>query len=133
MGIETNKAIVQELLSNLGTDDLEGIAKLLDDGLVWWSAGGEYFPLSGERTKNEVMEIFGQFSENFPGGLQLKPVVMVAEGDRVTAEVVGYGVALNGRTYENYYHFSFRLQGGKVVEAKEYLDTLYAKVVLLDS
>jgi ketosteroid isomerase-like protein len=49
---------------------------------------------------------------------------MVAEGNKVAAEVRSYADLTDGRTYENQYHMLFTLRQGKIVEVKEYADTL---------
>ena len=56
-----------------------------------------------------------------------------AEGDRVAIEAESHGRLVDGRPYENQYHFLLRFDAdGKVVEFKEYLDTLYVFETLFD-
>ena len=56
-----------------------------------------------------------------------------AEDDRVAIEAESHGRLVDGRSYENQYHFLLRFDAdGKVVEFKEYLDTLYAFETLFD-
>jgi ketosteroid isomerase-like protein len=50
----------------------------------------------------------------------------------VDVEVEGHGVTAGGRNYDILYHFLFKFKDGKILEGKEYLDTLYAKVTLID-
>jgi ketosteroid isomerase-like protein len=52
---------------------------------------------------------------------------VTAEGDRVAVEAESHTHLADGRPYENQYHFLIRFDDdGKVLEFKEYLDTLYA-------
>jgi ketosteroid isomerase-like protein len=37
---------------------------------------------------------------------------------------------VSGQTYANVYHFLMRARGGKIVEWREYLDTVHARDVL---
>lgn len=131
MDTQENKKLVTRLLSKLGTDDLPGIAELLHDDLEWWAAG-KHFVFGGTIGKAKAMATFKQFSEMFPQGLILTPVTMVAEGDRVAVEVSGHGITPAGRSYDNEYHFSFVIKDGKVHRVREYHDTQYAKMILLD-
>jgi ketosteroid isomerase-like protein len=56
-----------------------------------------------------------------------------AEGDRVAVEAESSGRLVDGRPYENQYHFLLRFDvDGRVLEFKEYLDTLYVFETLYD-
>lgn len=67
-----------------------------------------------------------------PKGMRVTPTGLTAEGDRVAVEAESSGETATGRTYNNQYHFLFEVRDGKIQAAREYLDTLYAKEVLLD-
>jgi ketosteroid isomerase-like protein len=49
---------------------------------------------------------------------------LVAEGDKVAAEIRSHAELTDGRIYENQYHMLFTLRQGKIAEVKEYADTL---------
>ena len=56
-----------------------------------------------------------------------------AEDDRVAIEAESHGRLVDGRPYENQYHFLLRFDAdGRVVEFKEYFDTLYVFETLFD-
>ena len=132
MSIEGNKKLVTEFFGKISTNDLAGAFAMIHDDVVWWSAGGDLFPYSGTKTKSEWVATTSEIASIFPKGLALLPKGMVAEGERVAVEVVGHGVTPAGRNYDNLYHFLITLKDGKIIAAKEYMDTLYAKVTLLD-
>jgi ketosteroid isomerase-like protein len=67
----------------------------------------------------------------FPKGLQFEIKTLTAEEDRVAIEVESRGMHVSGRPYHNEYHFLMRIRDGRIVEFKEYLDTLHANEVLL--
>ena len=54
-----------------------------------------------------------------------------AEGDRVAVEISGEAIHASGETYNNQYHFLLRIQDGKILELKEYMDTQLAAKILL--
>ena len=56
---------------------------------------------------------------------------MIAEDDRVAAEVKGDAVHASGQVYQNEYHFLVTLKDNKIIELKEYMDTQLAAKVLL--
>jgi ketosteroid isomerase-like protein len=49
---------------------------------------------------------------------------MVAEEDKVAAEICSHAELTDGKLYENQYQMLFTLRQGKIVEAREYTDTL---------
>ena len=52
---------------------------------------------------------------------------MISEGNIVAAEAEFRAKTAMGSDYENYYHFKFILENGKVKRMKEYMDTYHAK------
>ena len=65
-----------------------------------------------------------------PGGIRLTPKAFTTEGDRVAVETESYAKHVNGKTYQNQYHFLFEVRGGKIRAVREYLDTMHANDVL---
>ncbi|WP_154214353.1 nuclear transport factor 2 family protein [Bacillus cereus] len=55
---------------------------------------------------------------------------MIAENDTVVVEAESYGEHTNGKLYRNKYHFLFKLDLGKIILVKEYMDTLHLKELL---
>ena len=82
-------------------------------------------PFSGAKTKAEYMGVVGAIQQGFPDGLELKPTSMIAEADKVAAEIESAGEHVNGRTYANRYHFLITFADDKMTHVKEYMDTLH--------
>jgi ketosteroid isomerase-like protein len=60
-------------------------------------------------------------------GLSVELKTLTAEEDRVAAELVIRGKsAADGGDYENWYHFLFRIEDGRITNIREHLDSLYA-------
>jgi ketosteroid isomerase-like protein len=57
-------------------------------------------------------------------GLDMTVIGMVAEGDKVAAEIRSHADLTDGRVYENQYHMLFTVRQGKIAEVKEYADIL---------
>ncbi len=55
---------------------------------------------------------------------------MTVEGNRAAVEVESNGTHVNGRTYNNKYHFVMVSDGEKFVEIKEYMNTLHLAKLL---
>ena len=69
-----------------------------------------------------------------PGTRTVEIQSMVAEGDFVACRfILRAKTTLRNEPYENYYHFLFRLDDGRVAEIWEYVDTLYSRRMLWPS
>lgn len=130
---QENKQIVSDVFAKISSGNISEMLNLLDDSCTWWIGGKpEDFPLAGKKSKQEITDILSSVIEPMPGGVNMKLKALTAEGERVAAEVESYGKAQNGKVYNNEYHFLFRIKDGKVIEVKEYLDTLHTKMTFLD-
>lgn len=132
MTAETNKRLVEEFFDKLSNGDAASAFDMLDDNVAWWSAGGENLVFSGTLTKDAFIQGVNSFDAIFSDGPKLIPTSMIAEGDRVAVELTGHAVLKDGRKYENLYHHVITFKDGKIVAAREYHDTLYAKIVLVE-
>lgn len=130
MGIEENKAIVDEFLRRFSVGQFTSALDLLSDDATWWVGGN--FPLSGTRSKKEMCEMLTAVTANMPSGLTLSPRGITAEGERVAVEAESYGKHTNGRTYNNHYHFVFVVRDGSIHTIREYLDTMHANWVFCE-
>jgi ketosteroid isomerase-like protein len=77
-------------------------------------------------TKAETIDIFRQTQQGcVDGRFDLTPVSFTAEEDRVALEAIGHAVnKANGRIYDNRYLHLLVCHDGKLVEMREYQDTL---------
>ena len=132
MTIESNKDLAEEFFGKVSNGDLAGAFAMLHDDLAWWSAGGENLVFSGVLSKPAFIKSMNGMGAIFPEGLKLVPTSMVAEDNRVAVEVSGQAALSDGRNYENLYHFLLTFRDGRIIAAREYHDTLYTKIVLID-
>ena len=68
--------------------------------------------------KRTTLELFERFSRS--------DWDMIAEGDRVAAEVESHGDLKNGRRYRQRYQFAIVFRAGQICTVHEYLDTQHA-------
>ena len=124
-----NKRIVLGFVEALVSGDIERARDALADDATWWIPGS--LPISGTHWgKKAIFEDFMSRVPFQPGSFSIEVCNLIGEGDCVAIEWVTRAATTDGRTYENYYHYMFRLQNEKIQEVREYLDTLYAKEVL---
>ena len=118
-----NKQVVSKFFEHFSAGEINEAFSKVSDEVSWWVPGD--LPFSGTKSKTEYLQVVGAIQKGFPGGLELNATSMIAEGSRVAVEVASYGEHANGKTYTNRYHFLMTLEQGKIVEVKEYMDTLH--------
>ncbi|MEZ4743899.1 MAG: ester cyclase [Bdellovibrionota bacterium] len=121
--LETNKEIVKSFFLNVTNGDIDAAFKLVDDNVSWWVPGT--LPFSGTKTKSEYLVVVSQITKGFPTGFKMEVVSAIAEGDSVAAEVISHGTHVNGKKYNNQYHFLIKVKNSKMIDVKEYMDTLH--------
>lgn len=122
--VEENKATIERFMADLG-NNIEGVREALADDAKWIVPQlPELSPIAGEHDKASFVKMYQDHRWAFPDGKVFTIKRMTAEGDRVAVEATGTGQSVFG-PFDNRYHFLFILRDGKVIEAKEYADSLY--------
>ena len=129
MSLEANKELARNFIAALGRADTEWVLEHYADDVVMWTAGS--LVISGPHDKSEIGEMMNGILGAFPNGLAFEVCSLTAEDDRVAIEAESRGTHVSGKPYHNQYHFLMRIRDGRIVELKEYLDTLHAHEVLL--
>ena len=128
MELQENKALVKEFVEAMRTSDVDKLKTMITDDFSWWIIGKpEYLATAGEHNAAYFLGFF-KGAELFPEGTDFKTTSMISEGNVVAAEAEFKAKTAMGTDYENYYHFLFILEDGKVKRMKEYMDTYHAKV-----
>ena len=102
------------------------VLKLCTDDFRFWFPGAN----GGFQTREQCRDTFDSIFDIFPQGLIFTLYEMTAEGERVALEAESHGLHTSGKTYNNHYHFLFRIRDGKIAEIREYADTAHARDVL---
>jgi ketosteroid isomerase-like protein len=123
---EQNKAIVKDFMDVFSTGNVEGILNCLHEDATYW-VSGTIEGMSDTYDKARLGGLLGGVTTVYKGGaLQISPISMIAEGNKVAAEAESFAELLNGRVYKNQYHFLFEIADGKILRVKEYMDTQHA-------
>ena len=123
-----NKEVVSDFFERFSEGEIDAAFEMVSDDVGWWVPGD--LPFSGTKTKTEYLQVVAAIQTGFPGGLQLNPTSMIAEGNKVAVEVASYGDHVSGKTYTNKYHFLITIKDHKLVDVKEYMDTLHLHQLL---
>ena len=128
--INPNKQLLQDIFAGLARGDSRPFVDSLADDFCWTLTGTTKW--SGTyRGKKAVMQdlmrpLFAQFADQYTNTAQ----TFIAEGDRVVVECRGKVTTKSGQPYNNQYCWVCRVEGGRLLEVIEYMDTeLVAKVL----
>jgi len=125
---ERNKALARAFFEHLSSGNVDALMALFDDSYTCWTAGS--LPFSGTHPREVVAAMVEGVRGVFPAGLDFQVHTMTAEDDRVSVEAESHGKHVSGQTYNQRYHYLFVMRDGKIVQAKEYFDTMHANDVL---
>ena len=116
-----NKEIVRRYFELLLEGDVEGIRPILSDDCEFFFAGD--LPASGRHDVTTGIAIGSAITSYVTGPVTFNLGTMTAESDRVSVEAESFGSTAE-TSFNNQYHFLFRIRDGKIVQMKEYFDTL---------
>ncbi len=125
MSLQDNKQTVRDYLAHFKNADVAKLTDAMSDDATWWLLGQPHlFAGAGTKSKADMQRMLGNLFGHMKDGLEMTIIGMVAEGDKVAAGIRSHADLKDGRVYENQYHMLFTLRQGKIVEVKEYADTL---------
>lgn len=130
MSVERNKQVATEFFARLTGRDVVGALELLTDDATWWISGKpETLPFAGVYDKARLNRLLSNMGKQLKAGLTLTVKSAIGEGDKVAMEVESLGELLNGRIYQQQYHFLIEFREGKIGSVKEYLDTQHVHAI----
>lgn len=132
MGMAENRDLVTRTWDALVRGDVKAAFTNLSDD-VTWAIPGSIPNISGlKRGKEEILVFLRSVARAFPGGLRSEVRNVFTDGDAVILEMTNRGNAASGASYENEYCFVFQIDGGKIAQIREYVDTQKAAAVWPD-
>ena len=114
---------VEHFMKVFSTGDAAATTALMTEDATWWVGGS--MGLSGTYDRDAFAKLLAKVNETCTGPISLTPKAWTVDGDRVAVETESLAHTRTGRTYNNQYHFLFRLRDGKVAGVREYLDTMH--------
>ena len=126
---QANKDIAKKFITALGAGDAETVKSLITRDIQAILPGSAL--IAGTRGYEEIVGVCDLFKNLTKSGVRFNIVSTTAEEDRVSMEAEGHSELVNGKAYNNYYHFLFYIREGKVCKIKEYLDTKLADEVMV--
>jgi ketosteroid isomerase-like protein len=118
-----SKEIVLEWFEALVRADAPKAMSMMHPDFKYWLGGN--MPASGWSDLAGFLGTTKVLGDVVAGPETMKIGDVVAEGDRVMIEAESDMPLVNGGRYNNYYVMAMRVLDGKVVEFKEFADTLH--------
>lgn len=117
------RQVVNGFFESISAGKIDQAFAAVAEDVQWWVP--EELPFSGTKNKQQYFAIVNRIQSGFPTGFKLLVKSMIVEGDRAAVEVESEGTHVNGKRYNNKYHFLIQVQDGKFVAVKEYMNTLH--------
>lgn len=115
MSIEANKALARRYMQAVVDGDIATVEALQHPDVSWWILG--FGTLDKKAFTDSVRGLIAARERN------IRITGLTAEGDRVAVQAEGEIIYPDGKIYRNSYHNLLVIQGGLIVEGREYMDT----------
>jgi ketosteroid isomerase-like protein len=123
MTADTNKQLVRDAFEAMGRSDIRPLYDLMRDDFAWIIEGQSRFSRSYEGKEAVKRDLLDVLFQTFATPYRFTIDEIIGEGDRVVVRGRGEVKTKAGKDYNNSYCFVLGLEGGQLVELREYLDT----------
>jgi uncharacterized protein len=125
-----NKKLMQDLFDRVAEGDRTVFADHLADDVVMRVTGQYSWSRTFEGKAALLKELYGYLRQIMAEPRRTIPLQIIADGDHVVVEARGEMTTKTGVPYNNEYCLIFRLRQGKIVEMREYCDSVLTETVL---
>lgn len=123
MSITENKELVLGFFDEIAKGNIQGALDRMAEDLRFTLIGTTILSGVCKSRKEFVDRILAPLGAQLEGPLTITTDNLIAEGDFVVVQSHGRSTTRQGVAYNNTYCQVFRVVGGKIREATEYLDT----------
>jgi len=120
---ENNKNVVRNAYAAISKGDLDGFLNLLADDVQWYFIGSHRFAGTHNGKDEIVSNLLNNLAADLEGMIELEIKQLIAEGDKVVAEMLGRARSKSGKDYNNTYCIILTVRNGLIHDIREYLDT----------
>lgn len=125
-----NKRLVARAFDGLSETDATIFLDLMADDFRWIVEGQSKWSKRFDGKEAVRRDLIRPLFANFATPYRNFAEEIIAEGDRVVVLCRGEVRTVSGKDYNNSYCFVIRMQRGKMVELREYMDTALAEAAL---
>jgi uncharacterized protein len=123
MSTAENKELVLGFFDDIAKGNIQGALDRMAEDLRFTLIGTTKFSGVFKSRKEFVDRIMAPLGAQLEGPLTITTDNLIAEGDFVVVQSRGRSTTRKGVAYNNTYCQVFRIAGGRIREATEYLDT----------
>ncbi len=120
-----NKFLARQAAQALGRLEVEKFLALLADDVAF-ETPVRHEGLGGKKTKGQLRTELAMMRTLLPNGVALTVHTITAEDDRVHLELSGTAQTVQGKEYNNRYHWFLQVRDGKISVFRDYFDSDYA-------
>lgn len=124
--MKSSESLIRKFFEQLNTGDMENVRPMVRDAS--WRPMVKGLGHAEEYRGDAIVDEFLKPVRDavfVPGDPKVSIDLLVADDDAVAVETAGTGKLRGGGDYDNRYAWFFRVKDGKIVEIREYLDSLY--------
>lgn len=127
---ESNRSLIIKAFEGLRNGDPSHFTPLFAEDIEWQVMGSSAWSKHAKGLANVERDLVGPLFARFAGPYLNIPELILADGDHVVVLAKGDAETVEGKRYDNDYCFVFRMKDGKIVEVREYMDTILADAAL---
>jgi uncharacterized protein len=124
MSAEANKKLMQEIFAEIERGKGALFAATLADNVVMRVTGQYTWSRTFEGKDAVLRDLYGYVGRLVERGSRTIPLRFIADEDYVVVEARGDMTTKNGEKYDNEYCLVYRFDNGKIVEMREYCDSV---------
>lgn len=132
MSANENKELMQRIFAGLAKGDGQPFRESLAEDFTWTLTGTTAWSRTYRGREAVLRELVGPLFAKFADTYTNTAQRFIAEGDHVVVECRGRVTTKAGPRYDNSYCWVCRIEGGKLKELTEYMDTQLVATVLGD-
>jgi ketosteroid isomerase-like protein len=125
-----NKKLIEELYAAIAVGNRTRFVETLADDVVMRVTGHYSWSRTFKGKDALLRDLYGYLSTLVADGRRTIPFNIVAGGDHVVVESVGEMQTRAGVPYNNDYCLIYRLKDGRIVEIREYCDSVLTEKIL---
>jgi ketosteroid isomerase-like protein len=130
MSATENKKLMQEIFAAVAAGNRSMFLDSLADDVTMRVTGKNSWSRTFEGKAALVRDLYGYLNTLLADGRRTIAHRFIADGDHVVVEACGEMTTRAGVRYDNEYCLVYRLENGKIVEIREYLDSALCETVL---
>ena len=118
-----NKQLMKGIFAELSQGNSQPFLDALGDDVRWTISGSSKWSRTFEGKQAVLTQLMAPLFALFADRYKAVASRIIADADYVVVEAKGSVTTKTGKPYNNSYCWIFRIEGGKVREITEYLDT----------